>query len=1242
MHTSPFPPVRPPRRSAFFPRLRQTACRIPLRRPAFVLAALALLLCLSLCLASAPAHSPRLGAMLPSGPASAWAAPAQAPQLPLSPLSPQSPDTATSATGAAGSLGAQEGARKNVLYLNSYHNGYAWSDHIQEGIRQTLAESPYSIVFQVEYMDSKKFHYQDTVSTLYALYRDKFRNKKFDIIIASDNVAVDFLLQFGEELFPGVPIVFCGLNDVQPETLRATGREITGVLENYDVAYNIEMALRLNPQLRRMVIIGDDSVTGAAIRNQVMAQLGPFKDRLVVEEWSEYSLDQMLDWVRDQTPDTFFYFVPIYRDIDGQFYSAEELLEKVHAASRAPLYSNWAFLLGHGIVGGKLISGVRHGEMAARMAMQVLSGIRASSIPIVEQADQAFMFDNNELQRLFISPSQLPPDRIIINEPSRFYELNKQVFWTIIVSMVILSVTLVLLVMNILEKRRVEGKIKDQLSFLRSLMDTIPIPIYSKDADGRVRECNVAFERFFGVDREALLGRYEWQAGPEGVAMLRDVSDTSLMHEPGVASYETTLPGPEGSPHSIIMHKATYRNSRGAVAGLVGVVFDYTDRKKAEDRLRAAEEKYRSLFESSPLGIFRVTPDGDYLDANPAMARMSGYASPALLLASGTGTFARLHGAPNMSDLSGISGMSGMPGTGSGTGSGQDTVISFDSSVDRPGGDTVTMHLTMRPQRDEAGKVRHIEGYAEDITQRKAAERALSASQRMLQLVLDNIPQFVYWKDRDLKYMGANKSFLGFVGLDSAEALLGRTDEEVLPSTEDAARVHDDDEAVVRSGQPRYQTKITITSPGGEAVWLETNRVPLLSDRGGQAGHANPQDDDVVGLLTTAEDVTQRIRLERQLLQSQKMEAIGTLAGGISHDFNNILTSIINSTELAISDIAADSLTCNDLMRALKAAQRGSRLVKQILTFSRPSVEGFVIADINEVLNEALVLIKASLPRNIEIRKAIPLRPSITRADPTQIHQVLMNLCTNSFQALRDTGGVLEVNLEQEMLSDERAQELGMEPGCALRLTVADDGPGIAPEIVDKIFDPFFTTKGKTEGTGLGLAVVHGIIKGHRGAVRVASVPWRRTEFEIHLPMHAQDACLIDPALLVPETGSERILFVEDDDDQLHTIPRVLESLGYTVRPFKNPLLALAAVREHPAAFDLVITDFDMPEANGLELARKMGDIAPNMPIILVSGREVAAEGAAVAGNIKAMVHKPYNRNILADAIRRVFARLGS
>lgn len=300
-----------------------------------------------------------------------------------------------------------DASRKAVLYLNSYHNGYSWSDDILAGIRKVLEASGRALVFQVEYMDSKKFLYKETEQTLYRLYRDKFRDTRFDLIIASDNAAMDFLTRFRDELFPGVPVVFCGLNDVKPESLR--GRNMTGVIEDYDVAANIELALRFNPQLRRMVIIGDDSVTGAAIRNQVMAQVAPLRDRIEVEEWTDYRLDQMLAWVREQPADTFFYFVPIYRDIGGLFYTAEELLQKVRANSRAPLYSNWEFLLDHGIVGGKLISGVRHGEMAAELALRVLDGEKADAIPIIERADEEYMFDNKELTRLFISRSMLPP-----------------------------------------------------------------------------------------------------------------------------------------------------------------------------------------------------------------------------------------------------------------------------------------------------------------------------------------------------------------------------------------------------------------------------------------------------------------------------------------------------------------------------------------------------------------------------------------------------------------------------------------------------------------------------------------------------------------------------------------------------------------------------------------------------------------------------------------------------------------
>ncbi len=1104
--------------------------------------------------------------------------------------------------------------RKNILFLNSYHNGYSWSDNIFTGIKETLEQSDYAIVLQVEYMDSKKFHYEDTVQTLISLYRDKFRDKHFDLIMVSDNIAYDFILRYGEQLFPGVPVVFCGVNDFDQKSLE--GRNITGVIESFDVAANLDLALRLHPGMRRMVVIGDQSVTGKAIRTQIKQALPLFKDQLQIEFWDEYSLEQMLGWIRDAKPDTFFYFIPMYRDIDGQFYSAQELLQRVRANTNAPLYSNWSFLLGSGIVGGKLLSGEAHGAAAANLALEVLSGRNPQELPIIKHSDEPWEFDYNELKRMHVSERSLPEGSIIINAPSRFYELNKQVFWTIIVSLVILTVILVLLVMNILEKRSVELKIKDQLSFLRLLMDTIPIPIYSKDKYGRYQECNVAFERFFGVARAEILNRNEWQLQGRGLSQLHDAVDNALLRVPGVEIYEQTITPTDGSNsgqlHNIILHKATNINARAEIAGLVGIIFDYTDRKKAEESLRAAEEKYRSIFENSPLGIFRVKPDGDLLDINPALAVMAGFNSPEAMLAE-----MRTRPVSLINDLK----LTGEGSTG-------EEIRTFETAFTRQDGTTVIANISLRIIRDRLGNVDLLEGFAENVTKRKRAEKARRESERMLQLVLDNIPQLVSWKDKYLRYLGANKSFLRFFGVPGPEAILGKTNKDIFPSLEDAEQIFAAEAKVVEENNAQYQTRLSMYGPNGTMVWLETNRVPLHGDDG-----------EVVGLLTAAEDITQRINLERQLLQSQKMEAIGTLAGGISHDFNNILTSIINSVELAITDISEDSITWNDMTRALKAAQRGSQLVKQILTFSRPSLEGFMTTNINEVLIEASGLIKASMPRNIDIRERTPEFPAITHADPTQIHQVVMNLCTNAFQALRQHGGFLELSLDKVRLEEEDAKMITVPPGNYFMITVADNGPGIPPEILDKIFDPFFTTKGKTEGTGLGLAVVHGIIKAHRGGILVNSKPFQRTAFEIFLPCQEQEALheAIEPAL--PTGGVGRILFVEDDEDQLQTIPRVLESLGYSVTSSGHPEQALEMLQNTPEAWDLLITDFDMPDINGLELAQEVGMLVPALPVILVSGRDVASQGAGSLPNIRTMISKPYNKGTLAEAIHRILGQ---
>ena len=333
------------------------------------------------------------------------------------------------------------------------------------------------------------------------------------------------------------------------------------------------------------------------------------------------------------------------------------------------------------------------------------------------------------------------------------------------------------------------------------------------------------------------------------------------------------------------------------------------------------------------------------------------------------------------------------------------------------------------------------------------------------------------------------------------------------------------------------------------------------------------------------------------MLESTKMEAIGTLAGGIAHDFNNILTSIYNSTELALEDIAPDSQTVKDLQRSLKAAERGSQLVQQILTFSRADQEGIRMTDIAAVVEEAVQLISASLPGNIEVRVHIEPGLSPCMADPTQIHQIVMNLCTNSFQALKGAGGEIRIMLNQVGLDENEAELLGILVGPYLKLSISDNGPGIPPEIQDKIFDPFFTTKGKGEGTGLGLAVAHGIIKGHNGAARINSPPGGDTTFDIFLPAGSGDAATAIHASTNVYRGKGRILFVEDDPDQLEIIPRVLRNLGYQVEACNGGRIAQKAIMDTIEPFNLIITDYDMPEVNGIELAEAVREKHPETPI---------------------------------------------
>ncbi len=404
------------------------------------------------------------------------------------------------------------------------------------------------------------------------------------------------------------------------------------------------------------------------------------------------------------------------------------------------------------------------------------------------------------------------------------------------------------------------------------------------------------------------------------------------------------------------------------------------------------------------------------------------------------------------------------------------------------------------------------------------------------------------------------------------------------------------------------------------------------------------------GITFTALDITERKRseaerrgLESRLRHAQKMEAIGTLAGGIAHDFNNILAAIIGYTELAKIDSAGNESVSSCLGDVLKAALRARDLVRQILMFSRQTQSEFGPVQVHQVAKEALTLLKATLPTTIRIRQDISTHTPIL-GDATQIHQVVMNLATNAFHAMREPGGLLDVSVGEASIPEERPLELEhLTPGRYLKLTVSDTGHGIDPSIMHRLFDPYFTTKPKEEGTGLGLAVVHGIVKHHGGAIQVKSRPGAGTTFNLYFPMMSDRSVPLNAADEGENAGGkERILFVDDEPAIVELGKRLLESLGYIVTGCTGALEALERFKAGSQDFDLLITDMTMPQMTGDRLAIEIMRIRPELPVIVCTGysERIDPERAQHLG-IRFLIMKPFLKVEMANAVRKALGFSG-
>jgi PAS domain S-box-containing protein len=388
-------------------------------------------------------------------------------------------------------------------------------------------------------------------------------------------------------------------------------------------------------------------------------------------------------------------------------------------------------------------------------------------------------------------------------------------------------------------------------------------------------------------------------------------------------------------------------------------------------------------------------------------------------------------------------------------------------------------------------------------------------------------------------------------------------------------------------------------------------------------------------------DITERKRLETQLRQAQKMQTIGTLAGGIAHDFNNVLSAIMGYAELALDEVEQGSTVWKDLQGTLTAGRRARDLVQQILAFSRQNERARTSIQLHWLVEEALALLRAALPSTITIRPIIDRNAGTVLADPTQMQQVLINLCTNAAHAMREAGGVIEVRLESiELAVDAPTMSPDLKAGAYVRLTVHDTGHGMEPEILARIFEPFFTTKGIGEGTGMGLAVAHGIIANHGGTITVESTPGQGSMFAVYLPRSDTPGITALPIKEPVVGGSERILFVDDEAALVHVGRATLQRLGYQVVVCTSSSEALETFRATPHSFDLVITDRTMPALPGEALILALRQIRPDVPIILCTGfsQPVTLEQLRALG-VDAILLKPVMADEWARVIRQALGR---
>lgn len=537
--------------------------------------------------------------------------------------------------------------------------------------------------------------------------------------------------------------------------------------------------------------------------------------------------------------------------------------------------------------------------------------------------------------------------------------------------------------------------------------------------------------------------------------------------------------------------------------------------------------------------------------------------------------------------------------------------------------------LTRKLEQEQAHLIKTKQNLEGKVKERLEMEQWLLDSEAKYRLLAENAKDVIWVRDMDMKLKYVSPSVEKVRGFTPEEAMAQSIEEVLTPESAKKAlhlfsrlyQVKDDALA------DQYLVELEHRCKNGQTVWLEL-RLSWMHDK----------NDERSGILGVSRDITERKQLEDQLRQSHKLEAIGTLTGGVAHDFNNILSIITGNTELALDDIPENNpaLFCLENIRI--ASSRAAGIIRQLLNFSRKTNIELQPLRIIPIIKDVLKFLRSTIPSNIKFKENIPQEGITVLTDPVQINQVMMNLCINAYHEMEEIGGTLEITVTGETLDDKEAGKYpGLTEGDYVKLMVSDTGHGIDPAIFDKIFDPYFTTKETGKGSGMGLAVVHGIVKNHNGAITVDSEQGKGTTFTILFPIVSDKFEIETKTMDELPLGKETILFIDDEESIANMTERMLKRLGYQVLTRMNPVEGLELFHSKPERFDLVITDMTMPQMTGVEFFKKLTAIRPGIPVIICTGHSALIdEEKAKEMGVAAYIMKPVVKKEMAMTIRNV------